>query len=91
MLTAVVVGETAVFSDGEARVSVPMETLRGIVEMADGGPKEWLSVEEAAGILRVSASAVRHWCSGGRIEARKLGKSWGIPASEIRRIREEGA
>ena len=91
MLTAVVVGEKAVFADGDARVEVPLDTLRGILRETDGGPGDWLTVGEAAEALGVSASSVRHWCSGGRIEARKIGRSWKVPASEAKRIREGGA
>jgi len=43
-------------------------------------------VSEVARMLNVSAVAVRKWIRAGRLGARRVGKLWMIPESELKRF-----
>jgi len=43
-------------------------------------------VSEVARMLNVSTVAVRKWIKAGRVKARRIGKLWMIPESELRRF-----
>lgn len=87
MPTAIVIGESVRFSDGEGRVEVPLEVLREIVASLDGGPsEEWVLVEDAAEALGVSASTVRNWCRDGTLCGRKVGRRWHVGLSGVRKL-----
>lgn len=43
-------------------------------------------VSEVAGMLNISRVAVRKWIKDGKLKARRVGKLWMIPESELRRF-----
>jgi len=47
------------------------------------GRKVWFTTREAAAILRVSTVAVRSMIRAGRMQAKRVGREWRIPASEV--------
>lgn len=50
------------------------------------------TVEEASRMLKVEISTVRYWLRNGTLRGTKLGKTWRVPESELRRIAgQEGA
>jgi excisionase family DNA binding protein len=51
--------------------------------------EQFLTVAEAAALLRVESQTVRRWLRGGRLRGVSLGSrraGWRIPRSEVRRI-----
>ena len=55
--------------------------------------EEWLTVEEAAGRLKVTAETVRVWLRDGRLKGtqpinKRVG--WRIPSSEVERVLRGG-
>ncbi|MDZ4371595.1 MAG: helix-turn-helix domain-containing protein [Phenylobacterium sp.] len=48
-------------------------------------PPSYLTVKEAAGLLRTAEQTVYRWCRSGRIPAIKVGKEWRIPAAGLTR------
>ena len=47
--------------------------------------QSYLTIREAAELLRTSPHTVYRWCRSGRLQAVKLGKEWRIPAQQLRR------
>lgn len=47
--------------------------------------QSYLTIREAAELLRTSPHTVYRWCRSGRLHAIKLGKEWRIPAQQLRR------
>lgn len=59
----------------------------------DVGPihdSEFVTREEAAAILRVSAVTMGRWLRSGRVRARRVGNAWRIERKEIERVKREG-
>lgn len=46
-----------------------------------------ISVKEAASILNVSPGHVKNLCAEGKIEAKKIGKTWVIDRSRLKGVR----
>ncbi|MEW9575482.1 helix-turn-helix domain-containing protein [Bacillus toyonensis] len=46
-----------------------------------------IGVHEAASILNVSPGHVKNLCAEGKIEAKKIGKTWVIDRSRLRGVR----
>lgn len=44
---------------------------------------EWLTIDEAAHILRVNPVTLRIWAREGKIKARKYGRCWRIHRSAV--------
>ena len=44
---------------------------------------QWYTVEEAADILKVHKDTLRRWLREGKLRARKVGKGWRVPRSEV--------
>lgn len=87
MLTSIVIGDSVRFSDGGARIEVPLADLREIIASVDGDPSEgWLSVEDAAEALSVGESTVRLWLQTGRMKGSKVGRRWQVRPAEVRRM-----
>jgi len=63
------------------------------VIIVDKKNKEFLTVEEFAGILRVSKNTVYQWIKKGKLKVVKIGRRNRIPASELeaKRMNVEGA
>ena len=77
-----------VLDDG-IKVAVPIAGLRVVVQTADmmaeqeDADEGWLTVSEAARVLRASESSVRHWCQHGQLRASKRGRRWVVRPSAI--------
>lgn len=51
--------------------------------------EEWLTVEEVAALLKVSAETVRRWIAGGKLRAAKPGgKEWRISRAALAEMME---
>jgi len=48
-----------------------------------------IDVQQMARKLGVTGRAVRKWIQSGKINAQKMGNSWVIPRSEVRRVQNE--
>lgn len=46
-------------------------------------PSDLLTVAEVATYLRVSKSTVWRWCSSGRLNAFRIGRSWRVKRSDL--------
>ena len=53
------------------------------------GPKQMLTVEEVANILRTSMPQVRKMAAEGTLPAVKIGREWRIPAKFLEAFLEE--
>jgi len=49
----------------------------------------FLKVEEISKIFEVKPTTVRRWCKTGVLKARKIGKSWYVPKSELTLTEDE--
>jgi excisionase family DNA binding protein len=47
-----------------------------------------VDVQQMARKLGVTGRAVRKWIQSGKIDAQKMGNSWVIPRSEVRRVQK---
>lgn len=47
--------------------------------------KRWLTVTEAAELLEIADRTVRYWCKQGIIPAERIGSTWRIRTSVLRR------
>jgi excisionase family DNA binding protein len=57
--------------------------------MLDKGERLYQPVE-IAHILNLKTDTVREYCRDGRIEAKKIGKTWNVTRSEMKRYLKEG-
>jgi excisionase family DNA binding protein len=48
--------------------------------------EKWLTLEEAASVLRVKRETLRKWIVAGKVRGQKLGRSWRVHHSEIARL-----
>ena len=46
-------------------------------------PPRWLTIQEAADILRVSTRTIRKWIKAGELQAKKIGGVWRIRRKEV--------
>lgn len=65
-----------------------MEASTANLEQGPPEPKEFLTPQEVAEILRVSVYTVRRWIKEGDLPAYKVGRSWRIEEDELGRWME---
>lgn len=53
--------------------------------------REYLTADEVAAILGVSAQSVRRWAKKGELPAIRIGKLWRFDPAVIREVRKKGA
>ena len=76
-----------------------LKILRSAAASARGRPSrildqpaqpQWLTTDEAADLMGISARRVRHHAASGRIIARRAGRDWQIDADSARSYRRGG-
>ena len=53
-------------------------------------PSDWVTIEEAAAILKKNWSTVYRWVQSGKVEARRKAGVVMIPLTEVKRVRVGG-
>lgn len=86
MTSVIVAGGRVRIADARGSAEAPVEDVRRALAMADGVEPGWVRVEDAAALIGVSESTLRHWCAQGTVGASKLGRRWAIPEAEVRRL-----